>query len=168
MTCDAVRDLLSALLDGELPAAERARVEEHLAGCPDCRELLALMGECRDALAAFPEAAVSRELLAKLYAVPEAKRPWFSRIPQTLLPRLQPALAVLTTLLIAVSMYAFHPNRKLIDRSISRQVHLACSRVETLYVRAEGWTGRLGEMTSNVLDSVKSAKGADGDGERSK
>jgi len=162
MTCDAIRDLLSAFLDGELPAAERARVDRHLAACPDCRELWTLMGESRAALASIPEAAVSRELLAGLYAIPGSKKPLFVRLSRTLLPRLQPAMAVLTAVLIALSMYAFHPNRKLIDRSINRQVHLAYSRVERLYVRAEGWTGRLGEMTSTVLDSVKGAKGAGG------
>jgi anti-sigma factor RsiW len=168
MTCDAVRDLLSALLEGELPAAERASVEEHLAACPECRELRDLMAGNRAALAAFPEALVSGELLARLCAVPDAQKPWYARLPRTLLPRLQPALAVLTAILVAVSMYAFHPNRKLIDRSIARQFHRAFSRVETLYVRAEGWTGSLGEMTSGVIDSVKSAGRSDGLGERSK
>jgi anti-sigma factor RsiW len=31
----------TAFHDGELPAAERARVEEHLRGCPECSTLLA-------------------------------------------------------------------------------------------------------------------------------
>jgi len=37
MTCDETRELLSALLDEALDAGERARVEAHLVGCPDCR-----------------------------------------------------------------------------------------------------------------------------------
>ena len=40
MTCDETRGLLSALLDGALDTGERARVEAHLAGCPDCRREL--------------------------------------------------------------------------------------------------------------------------------
>jgi CBS domain-containing protein len=36
MTCDVVRDLLSAHLDGELDGAELRLVETHLAGCPAC------------------------------------------------------------------------------------------------------------------------------------
>ena len=43
MQCDAVRDLFSELIDGELPDGVRARVEEHVAGCDGCaRELRAL------------------------------------------------------------------------------------------------------------------------------
>ncbi|MBN2207257.1 MAG: zf-HC2 domain-containing protein [Candidatus Aminicenantes bacterium] len=167
MTCDAIRDLFSGLLDGELPAAERARIEAHLTACADCRELWTLLVENRDALAAFPEVEPSPALQARLAAVVAPRRPLFVRLHLALMPRLQPALAVLSTILIAISMYAFHPDRTLIDRSISRRIHLAYSRVETLYVRAEGWTGRLGEMTSNVLDAVKPAKGDDGGGDRS-
>ena len=40
MTCHETRDLLSALLDEALEAHERAEVEAHLAGCPDCRREL--------------------------------------------------------------------------------------------------------------------------------
>jgi predicted anti-sigma-YlaC factor YlaD len=46
MNCDAARDAISALLDGELPASahlqspgrSRAQLEAHLAGCAACRE----------------------------------------------------------------------------------------------------------------------------------
>ena len=41
MECRETRTLLPAFHDGELPAADRARVEEHLRGCPDCAVLLA-------------------------------------------------------------------------------------------------------------------------------
>jgi predicted anti-sigma-YlaC factor YlaD len=37
MDCDRCREAMSAALDGEADAAERAAVEAHLAGCPDCR-----------------------------------------------------------------------------------------------------------------------------------
>jgi len=163
MTCDAIRELFSDLLEGALSSADRARVENHCAGCPDCRELLALMGESRTALASFPEVGIDPGLLAELYAVPEAKKPFFVRMNRFFIPKLQPALAVLSAVLIMVSMYAFHPDRKLIDRSINRRLHLAYSQVERLYARAEGLTGRLGGMTSSVLDSVKGSKLLGGD-----
>ena len=166
MTCDAIRELFSDLLDGELSAADRTRIENHCAGCRECRALLALMGESRAALASFPEVGIDPGLLAELYAVPEAKIPFFVRMNRFFIPKLQPALAVLSAVLIMVSMYAFHPDRKLIDRSINRRIHLAYSQVERLYVRAEGLTGRLGGMTSSVLDSVKSSKLLGGDEER--
>jgi anti-sigma factor RsiW len=34
-------DLIEAYMDNELDASERARVEQHLAGCPDCTDALA-------------------------------------------------------------------------------------------------------------------------------
>jgi len=39
------RDNLSAFLDGELPPGERALVEAHLAGCPECAGVLAGLGK---------------------------------------------------------------------------------------------------------------------------
>ena len=41
MECRETQTLMTAFHDGELPAADRARVEEHLRGCPDCAALLA-------------------------------------------------------------------------------------------------------------------------------
>lgn len=36
MNCDAIEELLSDLIDDELPAATRAGVEAHIVGCPQC------------------------------------------------------------------------------------------------------------------------------------
>jgi len=45
MTCRVHEDELSAYLDGELPAARRARLEAHLRVCPHCQgELQELSG----------------------------------------------------------------------------------------------------------------------------
>jgi hypothetical protein len=41
MDCRETQTLLTAFHDGELPAADRARVEGHLRGCPECGALLA-------------------------------------------------------------------------------------------------------------------------------
>jgi hypothetical protein len=41
MECRETQALLAAFHDGELPAADRVRVEEHLRGCPECGALLA-------------------------------------------------------------------------------------------------------------------------------
>lgn len=41
MDCRETQTLLAAFHDGELPAADRARVEEHLRGCPECAARLA-------------------------------------------------------------------------------------------------------------------------------
>ena len=39
-SCKTVVDLLQALLDGELEAAEEKDIREHLEGCPPCIEFL--------------------------------------------------------------------------------------------------------------------------------
>lgn len=54
MDCRETRTLLTAFHDGELPAADRARVEEHLGGCPGCGALLADMARA-DAAAGVPD-----------------------------------------------------------------------------------------------------------------
>ena len=41
MTCREVVQLLTDYLEGALPDADRARVEEHLAGCDACTAFLA-------------------------------------------------------------------------------------------------------------------------------
>jgi len=40
LTCRQVLDYLSDYVDAHLPAAERARLDEHLAGCPQCVDYL--------------------------------------------------------------------------------------------------------------------------------
>jgi anti-sigma factor RsiW len=40
MTCRELTDFLGDYVDGDLPAAERTRFEEHLDLCPDCRTYL--------------------------------------------------------------------------------------------------------------------------------
>lgn len=44
MDHNTCRENLSAYLDGELPQGEKALVEAHLAGCPDCRAVLGQLG----------------------------------------------------------------------------------------------------------------------------
>ncbi|MDE2040101.1 MAG: zf-HC2 domain-containing protein [Elusimicrobia bacterium] len=60
---------LSSLLDGELPDAERSRIENHLRRCPDCaRELLELRR-----VKALLSGAARRPLPAELIAAIEAR-----------------------------------------------------------------------------------------------
>ena len=55
MWCLTVKRKLNALLDAELPAAERARVEEHLHECASCRQALDRLRGVAAALAQAPE-----------------------------------------------------------------------------------------------------------------
>ncbi len=53
------RERLAGFLDGELPAAERAEVEAHLAGCAECASLLASLAAVDEAAAAWAAEAPS-------------------------------------------------------------------------------------------------------------
>jgi hypothetical protein len=48
------REQLSAYIDGELSAAERAELERHIPGCPECQEALGELRRVHDLLAALP------------------------------------------------------------------------------------------------------------------
>ncbi len=45
LACQQVVELVTDYLEGALPAADRRRLEGHLAGCPHCTEYLAQMRE---------------------------------------------------------------------------------------------------------------------------
>lgn len=75
------RENLSAYLDGELPAPERALVEAHLADCPDCR---AVLGQLRSVSGLVKKhvmepvpAALKREVLG---GTTKAARPWLKPV----------------------------------------------------------------------------------------
>jgi hypothetical protein len=57
-----VRERLSALLDGELPDAERARVERHLSSCAACRAELEELRRTVELLRGLPSVDVPPEL----------------------------------------------------------------------------------------------------------
>src|SRR5690606_4805741 len=62
-TCDT--DILSSYLDDELGDAERARVEFHLTGCAECREVLADLASIKETAPALT--AIEREPAADLW-----------------------------------------------------------------------------------------------------
>jgi len=66
---DALREGLHALLDDELPAAERARLGRHLAACGACRQELADLRALKKRAAQLPEeVAPSRDLWPAIVA----------------------------------------------------------------------------------------------------
>src|SRR5438093_6973963 len=66
MDCADVRPLLSAYHDGEAAPDERTRVERHLAGCDDCRQVLAeyraIGGDMRALPVPVPPAGLRRDV----------------------------------------------------------------------------------------------------------
>ena len=167
MTCERIEGLLSAFLEGELSQTDRAIVESHLAGCPDCSALLAVLSRTQQALAGFPELEVSPSLKAKLHAIPERKKRYSFALDFLLKPSLQPMFAAATVFLTLLSFYFFNPNKRSIDRTIDQQIHLGYSQVEKLYARAESWTDRLDGYRDEILSSIKNLKIFGGNGGQS-
>lgn len=92
MDCEHARAWLSPYLDGEIPAAERARIEAHLRDCPACRQTLAdlsaIAGNIRHASRYSAPAGLAARINAALpppardpRPQPERRVSWFSLRP---------------------------------------------------------------------------------------
>ncbi len=161
MKCKKIEKLLSPYLEDELSPEEKGAVANHLKTCVNCSLLFSLTEETKESLADIPELEVSENLLDRLYSIPREKKKFKLRLPTfdfLVRPSLQPALAVVTVVLIMVSFYFFGPNKSSIDKSISRQIHLGYSNIERLYAKAESFTASLGEHKDNILVSLKNIK----------
>src|SRR4051794_18822222 len=55
MNCERHIERIQELVDGTLGAIRQAELEQHLAGCEDCRALRADLERIRDAAAALPQ-----------------------------------------------------------------------------------------------------------------
>ena len=78
MNCEQVRNLLDEYLDGELAAAQRASVDEHLAGCAPCRAELEILRNTATLVGSLPRVKAPKELTedikARLVSRPAAVR----------------------------------------------------------------------------------------------
>lgn len=155
MRCEHIEELLSAFLEGDLSPEKKARVGDHLAGCPDCTSLLVDLRRTQQALSHFPEVEVSPGLQARLAAIPSRKKKFSLTIDFVLKPSLQPVFAAGAIFMTLLSFYLFNPDKKAIDRTIDQKIHIGYSQVEKLYARAGSLTERLGDTANNFLGSVK-------------
>ncbi|HUF50316.1 MAG TPA: zf-HC2 domain-containing protein [Longimicrobiales bacterium] len=73
--CDTMRDLIPALVRGELLSHETAQAERHLDACAECRDELALVQLMQDSLAPVPAGLEARVLMA-VRAAPLSPRRW--------------------------------------------------------------------------------------------
>ena len=84
LSCGEVRDLIAAVIDGELPADERRAVEDHLTGCPECARAYEAQEGLRARLHGAGTYAVPPGLEARVRAALDAQtrrapvRPWQS------------------------------------------------------------------------------------------
>ena len=159
MICERIEELLSAYLEGELAAAERAEVTAHLGACRECAALAGLMKEAMAAAAAFPQVEPSPALLSKLYAIPAVRgerkrffRPVFEFLAR---PALQPVYAAFTVLFIALSFVFFHPEGRGIRKKIDLRLHRGVGTVEKLYAEAGTIKGELGSLKTSIVKSIQ-------------
>ena len=66
MTCRQVVELMTDYLEGSLSAADRARFEEHIAGCDGCRAYLAQLATTRRVLRTLADEPIPPDLEADL------------------------------------------------------------------------------------------------------
>ena len=82
MNCEQYEELLQQDVDGVLPAADRARLDEHCRTCSNCRELLRDLKEIRGAAASLdrhlPGGGVWEAIAAKTTDVPSKRSFWSS------------------------------------------------------------------------------------------
>lgn len=158
MKCEKIEELLSPYLENELSPEEKAAVKNHLKVCPNCSALLSSMDESKESLSDFPELEVSQGLLNRLYDLPRAKKKFRFSLDFLVRPSLQPVFAAASILLMLVSLYAFNPDRSLIDKSIDKQIHLGYSKIEKLYAKAGNFKDNLIAVKDNLLDSLQQKK----------
>lgn len=158
MRCEKIEELLSPYLEDELSREEKKVVDDHLQACESCAALLSLLKETRESLTGFPELEVSENLLNRLSSIPSKKKRFRLSFDFLLQPSLQPVLAAASILLVLASSYFFNPDKKFINKSIDRRIHLGFSQVEKLYAKAESFTDSLGEYKDDIIVSLKSIK----------
>lgn len=114
MICEAAQELISALIDKELPDAERTLLEAHLNDCARCRSQLALEQALKQQIRATGDSLRApiglREKILSDSRIfrPRAARQWAKLISTALhLPR-PAAVAALVVLAVALSVPAYY------------------------------------------------------------
>ncbi|MBB5284031.1 hypothetical protein HNQ92_002174 [Rhabdobacter roseus] len=69
MNCENVKEQLPEWLNEQLPAAERAVLDDHLAGCPDCRQELNATRQLWQRLENIPTPEMRPEVRTQFYAM---------------------------------------------------------------------------------------------------
>lgn len=119
LTCAQIEPLLCDLVDGTLPAAERARVEAHLAGCAACQELVEEARALSVFLERVPDVEPPPELVTRILfethhaeAQPASKREigqrgWLGRLAEWLHSLFQPVLQPRFAMGMAMTILSF-------------------------------------------------------------
>jgi len=155
MKCERIEKLLPSHGEGTLGPREKRLVEAHLAECPECVRLLALLRDTEAALTGFPELRVSRGLVRKLYAVPAQEKtaaPKFGFFVQLIR---QPLFVPAAALVVAAAIFVTSPDRDAILRTLNRQAHIGYSKVGRVYAQAGSLLDKLNSYKEDALVSLK-------------
>jgi hypothetical protein len=112
MDCKDIRELLTAYLDGEVTLEEKAYIETHLAGCPDCHAeleaLSATQNNLRGALKSMAEEALPSpqtwEKIKGRLETKESRRGFWSSFT---LGRVATAATAVAILIVAIVIWQF-------------------------------------------------------------
>lgn len=75
MSCRKVQFLIQECLDGEASAADRQRVDAHVAGCAECAEVMAASRQLAQLMGGLPERRVSTQFERNLMAAVRETQP---------------------------------------------------------------------------------------------
>ena len=104
-------ELLSAFLDGELAASERAEVAAHLAICAGCAQEFNALAVMEKSAASAPRHVMPPALLARL-EVKFSRPTWTERLYQLLpAPRISIPVGAAATLAVALSFWMVNPEQ---------------------------------------------------------
>jgi hypothetical protein len=154
-------DELNLLIDGAMPAAERARAEGHIAVCATCRESMVQFNAIAQALAAIPVARVPRSFqLGPKFA--GQRRPFWSRFAALFMPML-PAMRA-ATVALALLLFGSTAYRALDDTSPSQPTsNQAAAPQATMTSPAQAQTSAPESASTDLAQKAPAPTEADGD-----
>jgi anti-sigma factor RsiW len=164
--CREAEELLTAHLEGTLPAPLSADVETHLAGCAGCRDLRAALADVVEALRSYPILEPTKDLAERAAAAALARQP---RLPSRMtagwldyvgLPAgLQVLAAALAMAVTGTVVLAATEGARIRERTVSAGAYLS-ERKDRLVedvrllrvVVTTAFEGRLDRMNDRVDD----------------
>ncbi len=153
MPCgDDMKTLLSRYVDGELPAEERAQVDEHLGGCEGCRDLLGIFQKNENLLSgalsidAFGDAVVASVISEINRQSPPVARPIEEGFGEWL--RARPWLSLAAAALFVVGLIV------LLNSSHTQEIRALKAAVQKQSEIADGCREEARKATTAVQDQI--------------
>lgn len=146
MTCDEVKNVLSALIDDELDVQIRERVEAHLRLCTDCAQERADFVQLSKMAGSLTSVGPSEELWSNIEKDLSTENPgklggWFSRRRARTLLRAALVLLAIVLGLLAYSLIKEHPSHPELDLA-GYVKHFHQDPVKAQKVLMQRWNGR--------------------------